>query len=235
MIQDWVLEMWGYSIAAASVGVRHKIIRGYQIEPNANAGTSKTFNDDFYIFHYTYGIEYKLSGQPQGYNTIGEWSMDKRHYGQAYPPKDDYDPPPEGANPSSRWLHAAWVEAMNNEPDWPETNAMGTIGWRREPITAAAIQASPLASKVVGTKWTWAKIPGLEFNQNGALKTPWNAGKWGVALKQPKGLPQCAPPKQCLWADFGGAAHHLSFSDDGQSFESHRVGDGEVVHGARAL
>ena len=42
--------------------------------------------------------------------------MDKRHYGQAYPPKDDYDPPPEGANPSSRWLHAAWVEAMNNEP-----------------------------------------------------------------------------------------------------------------------
>ena len=38
----------------------------------------------------------------------------------------------------------------------------------------------------MGTKWTWAKIPGLEFNQNGALKTPWNAGKWGVALKQPK-------------------------------------------------
>ena len=24
-------------------------------------------------------------------------------------------------------------EAMNNEPEWPETNAMGTIGWRREP------------------------------------------------------------------------------------------------------
>ena len=30
-----------------------------QIEPNAYAGTSATFNDDFYIFHYTYGIEYK--------------------------------------------------------------------------------------------------------------------------------------------------------------------------------
>ena len=36
---------------------------------------------------------------------------------------------------------------MNTEPEWPETNAMGTIGWRREPITAAAIQASALASK----------------------------------------------------------------------------------------
>ena len=104
--------MWGYSIAAASVGVRHKIIRNYQIEPNAYAGTSATFNDDFYIFHYTYGIEYKMTGQPQGYNTIGEWSMDKRHYGQAYPPKDDYDPPPQGANPSSKWLHAAWFEVV---------------------------------------------------------------------------------------------------------------------------
>ena len=56
---------WGYAIAAASVGVRHKIIRQYQIEPNAYAGTSATFNDDYYIFHYTYGIEYRLSGQPQ--------------------------------------------------------------------------------------------------------------------------------------------------------------------------
>ena len=224
---------WGYAIAAASVGVRHKIIRQYQIEPNAYAGTSATFNDDYYIFHYTYGIEYKLNGQPQGYNTIGEWSMDKRHYGQAYPPKDDYDPPPQQANPSSKWLHAAWVEAMNNEPEWPETNAMGTIGWRREAITADAIQKSPLASAVLGTKWTWAKIPGLAFNDNGVLKTPWNNGKWGVALKQPKGMKQCAPPVECLWADFGGAAHHLSFSADHQTFESIRVGDGEQVHGER--
>ena len=57
--------------------------------------------------------------------------------------------------------------------------------------------------------------------------------RWGVALKQPKGLVQCAPPKECLWADFGGAAHHLSFSADRESFESNRVGDGEIVLGAR--
>ena len=185
----------------------------------------------------------------------------------------------------------------------------------------------------MGTKWTWAKIAGLAFNENGALKTPWGVGKrggvlesprpavaealpqlagladllgralqapcrpthrathswgglsrplaalgigprigprcraaqgplggcgaavspgqsslqprpkppisrrstprWGVALKQPKGLVQCAPPKECLWADFGGAAHHLSFSADRESFESNRVGDGEIVLGAR--
>ena len=233
IIQDWVLEMWGYSIAAASVGVRHKIIRNYQIEPNAFAGTTPSFNNDYYIFHYTYGIEYKLDGSPQGYNTIGEWSMDKRHYGQAYPPRDALDPPPERANPSSKWLHAAWHEAANNEPEWPDTNAMGTVGWRREAISEAEIQKSKLASAVVGTRWTWARIPGLAFNERGVLKTPWGVGKWGVALKQPKGMPQCGPPAECLWADFGGAAHHVAFSPGLDAFTSIRVGDGEAVQGAR--
>jgi hypothetical protein len=23
---------------------------------------------------------------------------------------------------------------MQNEPEWPDTTAMGTVGWRREPI-----------------------------------------------------------------------------------------------------
>ena len=40
----------------------------------------------------------------------------------------------------------------------PATNAMGTIGWRREAITDAAIKASPLASKVGGTG-TWLCDP----------------------------------------------------------------------------
>ena len=71
----------GYAIAAASVGVRHKIIRQYQIEPNAYAGTSATFNDDYYIFHYTYGIEYRLDGRPPGFHQIGARAVDTRHYG----------------------------------------------------------------------------------------------------------------------------------------------------------
>ena len=74
-------------IAAASVGVRHRIIRSFQIEPGAHAQTREGFEKDSYIFHYTYGIEYRLNGQPQGFNTIGEWSLDKRHYGGSYPPR----------------------------------------------------------------------------------------------------------------------------------------------------
>ena len=41
IIQDWVLEMWGWSIAAASVGVKHKIVPSFQIEPNAYARTAE--------------------------------------------------------------------------------------------------------------------------------------------------------------------------------------------------
>ena len=171
LIQDWVLEMWGYSIAAASLGVRHKIIDGFQIEPNAYARTSDDFNTKYYIFHYTYGIEYRLDGQPQGFNTIGEWSMDKRHYGGAYPPSD-LDPPPLGANPSSRWLHNAWNSAINAAgATWPDTNAMGTIGWRRESISSSEISRSKLAKAVRGTEWLWSGIKSLIFNDAGAHRT----------------------------------------------------------------
>ena len=88
----------------------------------------------------TYGIEYTLQGRPQGFNTIGEWSLDKRHYGGAYPPPN-LDPPPNGVNPSTRWLWNAWNTAINAAGDtWPATNAMGTIGWRRESISSSEIR-----------------------------------------------------------------------------------------------
>ena len=236
IIQDWVLEMWGWSIAAASMGVKHKIVPSFQIEPNAYARTAEDFHTKAYIFHYTYGIEYKLDGNPQGYNTIGEWSLDKRHYGGAYPPRV-LDEPPAQANPSSKWLLRAWNEAMAAADNWPATNAMGTVGWRRESITPQMIAGSKLASAVVGTSWTWAGIKSMTFKPGGVLKTPWGEGKWGLALR-PKGMPQCAPPNECLFADFSSNAHNLAFDKDkdgglGARFASLRIGDGETVEGKR--
>ena len=66
----------------------------------------------------------------------------------------------------------------------------------------------------------------------GVLKTPWGEGKWGIAPK-PKGLPWCAPPNECLFVDFSGAAHHVWFDADLSKFTSVRVGDGEIVNGTR--
>ena len=35
VIQGWVQEMWGYSIAAASLGIKHKLVFDFQVEPGA--------------------------------------------------------------------------------------------------------------------------------------------------------------------------------------------------------
>ena len=35
VIQGWVQEMWGYSIAAASLGIKHKLVKDFQVEPGA--------------------------------------------------------------------------------------------------------------------------------------------------------------------------------------------------------
>ena len=51
-----------------------------------------------------------MAGRPQGVNQIGEWSLDKRHYGGDYPPRQ-LQPPPRGANAAARWLLGAWNEA----------------------------------------------------------------------------------------------------------------------------
>ena len=184
----WVLEMWGYSIAAASLGISHEVWRGVQAEgePSSNPGPNPDPNPHphttpnpnpqqvlhgfqteggagisaagakqrgVYIFHYTYGIEYRMDGRPQGPNQIGEWSLDKRHYGGAYPPRK-LQPPPAGASDGATWLCDAWNEASAGIPAWPKTRALGTVGWRRS--KGDGIEGSALATAVLGTKWKWA-------------------------------------------------------------------------------
>ena len=59
VIQGWVQEMWGYSIAAASVGIEHKLIEHFQVEPGAlstRAQLADFSSGRFYIFHYTYQV-----------------------------------------------------------------------------------------------------------------------------------------------------------------------------------
>ena len=54
--------MWGYSIAAAALGVDHTSSSTFQVEPGA---TMHPINDKAYIYHYTYGIELTANGKPQ--------------------------------------------------------------------------------------------------------------------------------------------------------------------------
>lgn len=61
----WMLEMWGYSVAAARTGVRHKLLDTLQIESASQFGTQITDRDaqpTHYILHYTFSHEYSLEG-----------------------------------------------------------------------------------------------------------------------------------------------------------------------------
>jgi hypothetical protein len=176
-----------------------------------------------------------LSGRPQGPNQIGEWSLDKRLYGAAYPPRQ-LQPPPDGASDGTRWLLDAFNEASAHIPTWPETKALGTIGWRR--VAGDGIASSSLAQKIQNTKWTWAGISGFSFGPNGQLTTPWGKGVWGAL---PTGIDykdggHCASSKGgCLFADFSSALHNVRFDLDATpwTFLTYRLGDGANVKGAR--
>ena len=47
---------WGYSIAAAKVGLKHQEFRNFQVEPGGNSGGEqlRDFETKYWVFHYTY-------------------------------------------------------------------------------------------------------------------------------------------------------------------------------------
>ena len=238
VMQGWVQEMWGYSIAAASVGIKHRVVKEFQTEASSlTAHVPADFSEHFYIFHYTYGIEYTLGGKPQGINQIGEWSLDKRHYGNDHPPRN-LQPPPDGANAAAYWLLSAWNEASSAIADWPTSKSMGTLGWRRVKPTQQEVDASPLARAVAGTRWTWGGDErGITFHPSGELTTPWDPkGTWGIIKAASEGAEDgIAKCTNCLFADFANANHNLKFVMDGEtpSFTAIRVGDLARVDGKK--
>jgi hypothetical protein len=231
----WVLEMWGYSIAAAAIGIRHTLIRSFQLEPGG--GSAGLSLDDGFIFHYTYGIELDSSGR--GVGGIGEWSLDKRHYGGAYPPRELAMPPRRGGiipHIPGEWLTTAFNEATAGISSWPATKALGTYGWRR---VAGDGLSLPLASQLLNTRWTWAGVEALGFGDGGKLETPWGEGVWGVlppdANVNDGGFCAAGVPAGCAFADFGHALHNVRFNFGAEppTLRSWRVGDGESVDGKR--
>ena len=59
----WMLEMWGYAIAALRLGIRHFVWQQLQIEPSAAWHQDLSAQDPF-IYHYTFGVEYTHEGVP---------------------------------------------------------------------------------------------------------------------------------------------------------------------------
>ena len=121
---------------------------------------------------------------------------------------------------------------------------MGTIGWRREKVSAGEKAASDAAARVAGTRWRWGEDErGLAFGSDGTLVTPWGKGTWGVLGGRQAagagggggggdedGIKKCTG---CLFADFANANHNLrfDFGPEPPVFTALRVGDMARVDG----
>ena len=132
--------MWGYSIAAASVGVKHRLVEEFQVEPGAlsTADQLKDFGKRDYIFHYTYQFEYMLDGTPCQPWNIGEYSLDKRHFNDLSR-RARCRRRRQKANAAAFWLHNAFNEAMGAAGDWPRPPAERAA---RRPARSTAAAAS---------------------------------------------------------------------------------------------
>ena len=95
----WVLEMWGYALASARLGIRHKIERSLQAEPGG-AGIRNL--DAYYIYHYTFDLDIKAS-----FLSRSPWAWSKRRFMSGYPPL--LTPPPNAAQRSTH----TFVRMMN--------------------------------------------------------------------------------------------------------------------------
>ena len=118
--------LWGYAIAAAKIGLKHQEFADFQVEPGAlsTASQLRGFPLRYWIFHYTYQFEYMLDGSPCPPWTIGEFSLDKRHFSDVYP-VPPLPEPPARANAAAFYLLRAFNEAMANITSWPKRQPDG--------------------------------------------------------------------------------------------------------------
>mmetsp|Transcript_25055 Transcript_25055/g.63575 ORF Transcript_25055/g.63575 Transcript_25055/m.63575 type:complete len:832 (-) Transcript_25055:131-2626(-) len=232
----WVLEMWGYSVSSTCLGVKHLVDPEFQFE-GGSIGSHERMMEMFKIFHYTYGVEYSVAGVPMELQ-VGHWSLDKRHYGRAFPPRN-LSPPPLCAEQRARLLVGAFNEASANIPDWPSTYGPDT--WRVPPADAPlpvhAFANSALARRVVGTgPWRWAgagccgggaqdqdnAIP-IFFMRDGLIWSEVGTGAWGLDTNN----------AEALLVTFITVTSRLTFQlkADGQpwTFEASPLGRGDVT------
>ena len=110
----WVLEMYGYTIAAKIAGLRHDLRPKLAAQPPWDKSIG-----DFYILHFTYGNDYDLDGKFTP-GKIGKWRFDKRAWMSSIPPKN-LEPPPEGCdNELVKRLVEMVNEASAALPNWED-------------------------------------------------------------------------------------------------------------------
>jgi len=221
----WVIEMWGYAIAAAKIGLRHQEFSDFQVEPGALSSRQQLtgFPRRYWLFHYTYQFEYMLDGKPCQPWTIGEFSLDKRHFSDENPPYP-LPQPPEKANAAAFYLINAFNEAMGNISGWRRQPPPGSaqrliqsvygrrrLEWfsRHQNGFATEKQTMPLVGQLGATDWicTSADAPrrteSLQLSDAGDVNgLGGTRSRWGT-MNDPTLEPAC-PVYACIFIDGSG-------------------------------
>jgi len=175
----WVLEMWGYSLACANLGIKNFVWQQLQIEPSSTWHQNVSAEDP-YIYHYTFGVEYTMDGIPV-VGTVGEWSLDKRHYFGGYPPAN-LDPPPECARECAWVWWRAFSEAIEQLGDqWNGKQLGGTTAYR--PQERNSPEETPLGRALVRRgPWSLGESTkaAITFFIRGRVSSPWGRGTWSA-------------------------------------------------------
>ncbi|KAK3289491.1 hypothetical protein CYMTET_3102 [Cymbomonas tetramitiformis] len=224
-VLGWALEMWGYTLACAKLGVKHHIWQQFQIEPASSWHQNVTVEDP-YIYHYTFGVEYSVEGIAM-IGQVGEWSLDKRRwtYG-GFPPRNLSTPPP-CAGECAHVLTALFNEATSKLPQW-DTAATGTdtLMHRRGGGVAGEPAARGELGYQVATAGAWAipdlGIDRLYFFKNGRATTTEGSASWTPVNSSALSLQICG---RILGLTFNDALHPTSFvaTSRGRSYEGKLV------------
>lgn len=108
----WVLEMYGYTIAAYRVGLQHDLRPQLTAQPPWDKSIG-----DFLSIHFTYGMDYALNGTFTP-GKFGQWRFDKRTYQNGIPPRDLLAPPEKSDNELVKLLISCINEASANIETW---------------------------------------------------------------------------------------------------------------------
>lgn len=237
----WVIEMWGYSIASAKVGLSHQEFRNFQVEPGGNSGGEqlRDFDTKYWVFHYTYQFETMLDGMPCKPWTIGEFSLDKRHFSDQYP-TPPLPQPPKGSNVAAFWLLNAFNEAMLGIPDWPRKQpAAGRpiqtlygrrrLDWfsRHPNGFATELSTMRLIKQLAGSAWactgSWQALSLSERGDAIGGASADARGRWG-SMNDPTLGDEACPVYRCIFVDVRGQQHNVRVSsaqDELVAFAAH--------------
>jgi len=199
----WVREMWGYCIAAASLGIQHRVLDAFQFEGGSIGNrerrlawpvlptpvTPDRFDMPYYVFHYTYGVEYSREGLPMELQ-VGEWSLDKRHYMGSAPPRQ-LVAPPACAHDRAHVLRALYNNASASIASWPGGGQQLDM-FRRVQLRSEASEywSHPTSAGLLGTgPWLFAgatphgayRLEKVWFLAHGWMHSSKGYGRWQPA------------------------------------------------------